>query len=472
MFATDNNGHLFGLSLDKKGVYRWTGTPDKWENIGGSADKIFAGWDRLLFATSPDIKDLWFYKPACPPITNIPNFAGTIVTEKMKPISGKRHVLAILWDPQRPDHPAPSKQDIDQLLFETTKSIKDWFKQNSGGKLEMVRAGVLGWYKADKEAKHYWEETASKDPYDKDGDGFLEGHVEKWTEAIKKAAKDFNFAAYDFNKDGKLTPDELGIFIIIPQNTGDGFGRGTAGKQYPKFEPLKVQGVEIPWIVEWYAGYPPAFNVAAHELGHLVLNSPDMYIYGDWPYSAIIYSMMDRDKGTAHIDPVEKLKLGWLNWKVATQSGVYTLKDIETHNEALILCHPQRGTDEYFIIENRWRGSSYDAGVPKVGQGIPMDGIGIWHVIENPQVFNKVGPFPMPVAQGDWGRRGILLIRANGGTPLDDTKALFNKTGTIISDRTSPAQLLWLDGTRTCFGVKLLSDAGPEVQLEVTITCP
>jgi M6 family metalloprotease-like protein len=478
MFATDNNGHLFGLSPDKKGVYRWTGTPNKWENIGGSADKIFAGWDRLLFATNPDTKDLWFYKPACPLITNIPNFGGTIVTEKMKPVSGKRYLLAILWDPQRPDHPAPSKQDIDQLLFGTTNSVKDWFKQNSGGKLEVVRAGVLGWYKGLKPADHYWDLHAGKDPKHPEFDAppgiWIEGHVEKWTEAIMDAAKEFNFAAYDFNKDGKLTSDELTICVAIPQNDPFGTALQTpAGKQFPKWEPLVVQGVTIPVIFEWYIGKPPSFNTAAHELSHNLLGSPDMYIAGYWPYSAIIYSIMGPPAGTNHLDPVEKLKLGWLNWKVATQSGVYTLKDIETHNEALILYHPQRGTDEYFIIEDRWRGSSYDAGVPNVGKGIPMDGIGIWHVIENPEVFNKMTVWvPRLGVPGEWGRLGIRLIHANGGTPLDDTKTLFNKKGTIISDRTSPAQLLWLDGTRSCFEVKLLSDAGPEIQLEVTITCP
>ena len=106
-----------------------------------------------------------------------------------------------------------------------------------------------------------------------------------------------------------------------------------------------------------------------------------MYFIGSWPYAAGIYSMLDAGAGTTHLDPFEKLKLGWLNWKIAKQSGIYTVKDIETHNEALILYNTQRGTDEYFIIENRWRGISYDAGVPNVGQGIPQDGLAIWHII-------------------------------------------------------------------------------------------
>jgi M6 family metalloprotease-like protein len=478
MFAADHKGHLYGLSTDKKAIYRWIGIPNKWEEIGGSADKIFAGWDRLLFATNPDTRDLWFYNPAtCPQNISVPDFAGTIITEKMKHVSGKRNLLLILWDPHRPDHPAPAREYIDQLIFGPTRSLKDWFRENSGDKLELERVGVLGWYNAKKPASHYFEETATKDKNDMDGDGFLEGHIEKYTEAILAAAADIDFSIYDSNKDKVLTTDELAIFIIIPQNKPDGFGRPTAGKEYPVKIPLEVQGVTIPWIVEWYAGNPPSFGTAAHELGHLIFNAPDLYIYKIWPYKSQVYSIMDFGAGTTHIDPVEKMKLGWLNLKVADKSGIYTLKDIETHCEALILYHPQRGVDEYFIIENRWRGSSYDAGVQNVGQGILMDGVGIWQVAENPAVFDNVIPFPPTGRKGEWGRLGIRFIRADGGIPwfgdlLDDSKALFNQKGTLISDLTLPAKLVWLDGTRSGFEVKLISDAGPEVQLEITMTCP
>ncbi len=61
MFATDQLGKIYGLSADKKAVYKWTGKPNKWKEIGGAADKIFAGGDGLLFATNPDTKDLMFY---------------------------------------------------------------------------------------------------------------------------------------------------------------------------------------------------------------------------------------------------------------------------------------------------------------------------------------------------------------------------------------------------------------------------
>ena len=52
---------------------------------------------------------------------------------------------------------------------------------------------------------------------DLDGNGFINGHTEKRTEAIKKADKNFDFSKYDINNDKKLTSQELGILIVIPQ---------------------------------------------------------------------------------------------------------------------------------------------------------------------------------------------------------------------------------------------------------------
>jgi hypothetical protein len=193
-----------------------------------------------------------------------------------------------------------------------------------------------------------------------------------------------------------------------------------------------------------------------------------MYQYGPWPYAPAKYSLMDTTYSPVHLDPIHKLKLGWLDHRIATKSGIFTLQDVETHHEALILYSHKRGKAEWFILENRWRGNSYDAGA--VGQaGIPSDGIAIWHVIEDPAVFNQVKPFPPTGAEGEWGRLGVRLIRANGGNPVDDSKALFGMQGDFISDDTKPANLRWLDGTPSGFEVHLLQGAGPAVRLDVRV---
>jgi len=200
---------------------------------------------------------------------------------------------------------------------------------------------------------------------------------------------------------------------------------------------------------------------------------------------------MDASYSTTHFDPFIKLKSGWLNYTVALGNGEYRLRDVETSGEALVLFDPRRVTDprrgpaEYFIIENRFRGvgfsaPSYDAGRSAAGGGLPGDGLAIWHVIENPALLKLSKP---PIGgEDEWGRRGIRLVRADGGVssgqscrqvgpiqvcvplPADDSKALLGNPGDFISGtdarrngQLSPARLRWIDGSDTGFSVELIS---------------
>ena len=61
------------------------------------------------------------------PVGPVPDFAGTVCTEKMRRASGARRVLAVLWDPHRPEHPAPPAAEIDRLLFGPRPSVADWY---------------------------------------------------------------------------------------------------------------------------------------------------------------------------------------------------------------------------------------------------------------------------------------------------------------------------------------------------------
>lgn len=398
--------------------------------------------------------------------SNTPDFAGAIGSRKMRPATGTRKVLAILWDPHRAEHPAPPLEHIRRLLFGERPSVEDWFRENSGGRFKIVFAGVLGWFDADKSAKHYWSTHPMKDPHDRDGDGWLFGHAEKWTEAIHKADKEFDFAAYDANHDKTLSPDELAILIVIPQRNPFGTIRPPVAREFPRREPLVVDGVRVPKIAEWYTGMPPNLGAPAHELCHLLLGSPDLYIGHGWPFSAGDYSIMDHTYTTAHLDPFEKLKLGWLDYTVATGDGEFTLRAVERYGEALVLYDPQHGPGEYFLIENRWRRNSYDAGSGRAGRGIRSDGLAVWHILEDPRLIDKSRP---PIGgPGEWGRRGIRLVRANGGNPLDDRHALFQRQNGVLADDTAPARLQWIDGTGTGFALKLLTNSGPTIRVRVS----
>ena len=413
----------------------------------------------------------------------MPAFHGVICTEKMKNVMGTRKLLVALWDPHRPDHLRPTREQVESTIFGPRPSLRDWVHENSGGRATLVNAGVFGWYDApaSKQGEHYWDnpDPSSPDPArrsptyhaDKYHDGWLNGHAEKWADAARRAAQDTDFAAHDANGDGKLTSDELGIFLCYPQNESYGTWASAFGQQHPTVKGLDLNGVKIPYMTEWYLGSTPDFGTGMHELAHLSLGTPDLYFKGHWPFAAGAYSISDQSRGQ-HLSAPEKLKLGWLDYTVVSHDGTYTLPDVETTGKALIVMSPKRGSDEYFLLENRWRGTSYDAGGPGIGLGIPADGLALWHVIEDPAVFNTVTPWPPTGVPNEWGRLGIRMIRANGGVTFDDLNALFSAAGTVVSDVTSPANLRWLPDKPSGIRIKLLSGAGPTIQLEIGVSCP
>lgn len=387
----------------------------------------------------------------------------------------RRQIVAILWDPMRPDHPAPSSAAIDDLIFGPANSVRDYFLENSGGKFTIERAGLAGWLPASKPPGYWW---GPPDTADTDGDGWVNPHVEKWAEAIRMAAAQFDFKAFDSDPlDGNLRPDELGVLIVIPQNGPFGTNRGAVGREYPTPQPLVVDGVTIGTIAEAYIGSPLNLGVVAHELTHLLLSHGDMYFNFFNPYRAGAYSLMDGSYKTTHIDPFAKLKFGWLRPQVIAAGGRYILPSIETDRFAWILMDPSRGADEYFLVENRWRGASYDVEMPDAG------GLAVWHVMENPATYGSVAPPPGVTAQqwaaigmGEWARRGVRLLRPKIAPPLNDAAALRDgadpATGfDILSDDpdASRSTLKWADGTPSGFAIRNLSAAGQTMTADIEV---
>jgi M6 family metalloprotease-like protein len=388
----------------------------------------------------------------------------------VKPVIGTRRIVAILWDPQRPTDPAPTKNAVENLLFGPRPSVADYFLENSGGRMKLESAGVLGWYAAALPASYYW---GPADPGDSNGDGWINPHVQKWAEAIRDADLQFNFAAYDTNGDGFLSPDELGILIVIPQNNPFGTMRWAVGREVP-LQDLIVDGVKIGYIAEAYIGAPPSLGLVAHELSHLLLGAGDMYFNFYQPYAAGPYSIMDQSPSNpGHLDPLYKARLGWLTPHIVRSNGWYQLGDIETRQEALILYDPLRGGQEYFVVENRWGGGSYDS-------VLPHKGLAVWHMIEDPAVYSTLPAPPsvdpvewISISGGDWARRGLRMIRPIYGPPYNT--ALWDgssvQTGyDLLSVDSDPnhVTLKWADGTPSGFTLRCIPTPGPHVLVGVT----
>lgn len=315
------------------------------------------------------------------------------------------------------------------MVFGAAPSVRDYYAVQSGRRVELTEAGVLGWFDARHPHEHYWSHPADTSC------GFDNGHVEKWTESIRRADAELDFARYDANRDGTLAPSELGICIVIPQNEPFGTVRGTAGRQQPTYEPLVVDGVAIPTISEVYCGAQPNFGAFAHELGHLLFDLPDMY---GAPQPAGHYSLMDISYTDALIDPCNKLRLGWLDLREASAGRWHSLRHAEGSREALLLSYPIDPLGPFYLLELRRRGT-YD-------RAIPAEGLAVWEYD--------------PTQVGDWGRLGIRLVRAPAPSDLPAPEG--EPTAFLV-------ELAKNDGSGLSFLVSASAASRDELQLEVEL---
>lgn len=399
-----------------------------------------------------------------------------------------RRILAILWRANEVGIPSPTRDTMRDAVFGTHDSAADYFRVISNGYSGFEEVDTVGWFDADYPPEHYF---GGDDIGDTDGNGFIHGHVEKWTEAILKADATINFASYDVNQDGVLDGSELGIVIAMPSNNPYGTNRTPAASEYPTWEPLIVDGVRIPMIAEVYAGAPVNAPLFAHELGHLIYDLPDMYeggaqvpdANGDLQDVAIpsytypgSYSLMDQTYYFTHLDALNKLKLGWLRPRVIFQAGQYSLANIESSSAAWALLDPTHGTDEYFLVENRNQATEYDRDIPNDG------GLAVWHIMENAAVYGSFVP-PGLVASNwnllatwDWGRRAVQMIRPSRTLPRNEWQALWDgaqagENFDLLSSNpdSTRGELRWANGVPSRFQITGISGAAATMTATVGI---
>jgi hypothetical protein len=113
---------------------------------------------------------------------------------------------------------------------------------------------------------------------------------------------------------------------------------------------------------------------------------------------------------------------------------------------------------------------------------MPDSGLGVWHIIEDPQIYENLPPPPgvnpeqWARDRHDWSRRAIRMIRPILTPPFDNRTALWDgsdpRTGyDLLSDSPDPqkATLRWADGTPSGFAIKRISGAGPTMRMYVEV---
>ena len=379
----------------------------------------------------------------------------------IKHVVGRHNLLILLIDPALPDHMVPRdeyREIIERVMFNDNRNVQNYFLENSNDRLIVENSGILGWYELENPWDYYWQSG---------------GHTKRWKEVITKASEDIDFKQFDSNNDDKLQPGELAIMLLQPTfPTPEVWG----GRVRTITGSFRVDGVLISKMLEvGFSNTEENLGVIAHELTHLLSNAEveDMYFDGGfyYPFAADDYSLMDNHSNNPHLDPFWKIKLGWIEPRIISREGRYRIRNVQQHNDILKLYNTKRpfAQSEYFLIENRWPGNSYD-------EQLPDRGLAIWHVIEDPskqipqQALDILQNDKHEVARQYWTnanktRRGVRLIRPF----LDDTHSDHRDLWDGSEINQNRVSLKWADGTASGFSIRDISSAGSTMTVYIDV---
>ncbi|MFC7587846.1 hypothetical protein ACFQYP_32320 [Nonomuraea antimicrobica] len=145
-----------------------------------------------------------------------------------------------------------------------------------------------------------------------------------------------------------------------------------------------------------------------------------------------------------------KMHLGWAKPTIVTRDGYYDVPAWDTSDTAFLLYDPDRGTDDYLLVENRWRRpGTYDADVSD-------NGLAVWRIDES-QYYNDA-PDAYP-------------IRLQG--PCWDYSCTYEAWD--ASDPATPLRTMdgpWRDGTPGNVAVRMVQEAGPTTRAYFDVPGP
>jgi M6 family metalloprotease-like protein len=181
---------------------------------------------------------------------------------------------------------------------------------------------------------------------------------------LKAADPYVDFASFDRNNDGELANNELTIASYVvatpPQATGCGQTVGTT--QF---------SLDGKWVGQLrLAGSVTDANLltAFHEIGHAIFDAPDLYAWNVFGFDLYGFTCGMPDTRFFNLGAFSKINLGWITPTVITRDGFATVLDADTVPLAFILYDPDKGTNDYFIVENRtMRAGTYDGGASDRG---------------------------------------------------------------------------------------------------------
>jgi len=213
----------------------------------------------------------------------------------------------------------------------------------------------------------------------------------------------------------------------------------------------------------------------AHELGHDLL-LPDLYDTTGGPDSEGIghYGLMGSGSwcGPTHLLAFEKSQLGWLSITPVSTAQCISIPDVETNAVAYRVTTSD--PSQYFIVENRWRGTSFDNVWGWEGN-LNDQGLLIYHIDEG--TYNS--KYASNTVNGAEEHKAIDIECADFPTShvvnadnLDrednrgDQFDLWDSSEYAFSDISAPCSAIFYSGANS--GVKILAASAPAATMQIS----
>jgi len=343
---------------------------------------------------------------------------------------------------------ATTKTSVDTFLNGASNSVRAYFRDVSGGKVDYTNI-VLGYYTAKFKKAYYTDSCIA----------FGTRARELVTEALTYwKAQGFDFAV--------LSPVQAGGAVVNVLYAG-GMGAYSAGLWPHQSQLLSLFYSNGTYIRKYQIsdlGSAPSIQTFCHESGHLLFNWPDLYDVTNKSRGVGSHCLMGRCIND-EANPVTPCL--WLRWmegwaRVINVSGISGSMPVVLKVNSLtgIVYKNVRNMGEFWLLEARRR----------VGrnQNLPSEGLYIWHV----DACSGSNDRPQGTCNEHY---TVALMQADGRLDLehnknsgDSTDAFQKNTNSIFSGATQPAAFWWCSGEAPIM-VSDIGDISSEISFNITL---
>jgi M6 family metalloprotease-like protein len=234
-----------------------------------------------------------------------------------------------------------------------------------------------------------------------------------------------DYSSFDRNDNGHITVDELAIVNLYVDPTGGSDDCGVARG----IEDVTLDGVQFD-VDAAHLSTSTNLMTNIHELGHLLFNMRDYYGFGVGNFD-IGAPTCDGEGTFMAASAYHKLHLGWAQPTIVTRDGYYDVPNAYTTGRSFLLYDPERGTNDYFLVENRrQQADTYEASAQD-------SGLVIWRIDDTQ--YNSDSELIRPVElmrPGAISARGCSTTFARAASPIVEGNAVEWTPGSTTANPT------------------------------------